>query len=134
MKDKCDKCGQSFVGGSNTICPNCRYDWADPYDNDQFYQKLWDAGLDINLPKDFDANDYYNAGVIKKDDLINGAYYQGNCRNSNVAMWNAKDNCFVYMRTKFTNVYKDKINHIADDNGFDLFMPFQKIDNVVLSS
>jgi len=102
----------------------------DKYDNLKFYQKLWDAGLSQNLPKSFDLDSYYDAGVIRKDDLVDGAYYQGDCRNSSVALWDANGNCFWYMRSKFSDAYKEKINHIADDNGYDLFMPFQKLDDV----
>ena len=99
-------------------------------DNMTFYQKLWDAGLSQSLLKGpFDVNAYYDAGVIRKDDLIDGAYYQGDCRNADVAMWDAKGNCFWYMRQKFTRRFKEQINHIADDDGYDLFMPFQKLDD-----
>ena len=126
MKDtiKCDKCGNKFQGFK---CPKCGYDWLDPYDIDKFMRKIYDAKL--NLVTGFDVNAYYDLGVIKKDDLIDGAYYQGNCRNASIAQWDAKNNCFWYMRDKFGHVYKEDINHLADDNGYDLFIPFQKVDD-----
>ena len=126
MKDiiKCDKCGNKFQG---MACPKCGYDWLDPYGNDKFMRKIYDAKL--NTVTGFDVNAYYDVGVIKKDDLIDGAYYQGNCRNASIAQWDAKNNCFWYMRNKFGYVYKEDINHLADDNGYDLFIPFQKVDD-----
>lgn len=102
--------------------------YDDDYDR-QFLQKFWDADLSISPAKSFDVDDYYALGVIKKDDLIDGAYYFGSCRNSDIAQWDAKGNCFWYMRDKFSNTFRESINHLADDNGYDLFVPFQMIDD-----
>ena len=96
---------------------------------DQFFQKFWDADLPLSPNRDFDVDDYYKLGVIRKDDLVDGAYYFGVCRNADVAQWDAKRNCFWYMRHKFGHVCSESINHISDDNGYDLFVPFQMIDN-----
>jgi hypothetical protein len=93
----------------------------------KFYKILRDKKLSPNVPKGSNLQDYYDAGVIKKEDLVDGAYYQGICRNSSIAQWSAKDNCFWYMRSKFGYTYKEDINYIADDNGFDLFIPFVMI-------
>jgi len=99
-------------------------------DDISFHRKLWDKNLNASPSKDsFDLNAYYDAGVIKKDDLIDGAYYQGLCRNSDVAKWDNGKNCFVYMRYKFGNTFAEDINNISDDNGYDLFLPFNKLDN-----
>jgi hypothetical protein len=68
----------------------------------------------------------YTQGMLHKQDLKDGAYYLGHCRNAVVAMWSASDNCFVYMRKKFSLRYPEKIFHPEDDNGFDLFIPLEK--------
>jgi hypothetical protein len=64
-------------------------------------------------------------GAIPKKNLVKGAYYNGSCRNTEVAMWDGEK--FIYERTKFGMKYMDKINHFEDDNGFDLFVPLKRI-------
>lgn len=99
-------------------------------DNDKFYKMLSDKNLTAKVPRQFDIQDYYDAGVVKKDDLIDGVYYQGICRNADVAKWDKQNNCFWYMRFKFhPPMLTEAINHMADDNGYDLFMPFQKLND-----
>jgi hypothetical protein len=71
----------------------------------------------------------YARGMIRKEDLQDGAYYAGACRNAEVARWSKSNNAFVYMRTKFGDTFPEPICHPADDNGFDLFFPLIKIDN-----
>ena len=68
------------------------------------------------------------AECIQKEDLIDGAYYDGQCRNATTARWFAKENVFVYWRTKFGDRFTETIKHPADDNGYDLFYPIDKID------
>lgn len=98
--------------------------------DDDMYKKLRDKNLSHSPSRlGFDAQAYYDAGVIRKGDLVDGAYYQGICRNSYVAKWDAKDNCFRYRRYKFGGDFDEDINHIADDNGYDLFVPFVKLDD-----
>lgn len=81
------------------------------------------------IPREFDIEkDYYANGVIRKEDLIDGATYRGDCRNASEAVWHAYKNCFTYKRTKFMDTFNEDINHIADDNGFDLFIPLEKIN------
>lgn len=60
-------------------------------------------------------------GAIPKSELIIGKSYLGNCRNTNLAVWNGKE--FVYERYKFGTKYLDRINHFEDDDGYDLFIP-----------
>lgn len=67
-------------------------------------------------------------GAIPKDKLEIGCYYKGNCRNTDIAMWNGE--IFIYKRKKFNFTYMEKINHFQDDNGFDLFVPLFKINNI----
>ena len=90
--------------------------------------KLLEMGLDLNVPKPLTPEilqKYYDAGVIKKEDLKVGGYYWGSCRNSSLAMWTGQK--FVYLRTKFSDVFAEDINHLEDDNGYDLFVPIKKL-------
>lgn len=73
-------------------------------------------------------------GMIPADRLEDRAYYQGICRNTNVAKW-VKDSrdpsksCFYYIREKHESFYVENINHPSNDTGFDLFVPLRKIEN-----
>lgn len=78
------------------------------------------------VPQDYDLQEYYDKGVIPKEQLEHGAYYRGICRNSTVARWNAYTEEMWYMRYKF-GWRKDKINYISDDDGFDLFLALDKL-------
>jgi hypothetical protein len=63
------------------------------------------------------------AGAIPKKDLVINQFYIGEHRNAQVAKWDGDK--FVYMRTKFQNVYEDTCNHFEDDDGFALFVPIK---------
>jgi hypothetical protein len=63
--------------------------------------------------------------MIPKSDLEIGAYYEGDCRNASVARWNGSH--FIYRRVKFGDAFFEEINHPEDDDGFDLFVPRNKI-------
>lgn len=62
---------------------------------------------------------------IPKKDLVVGKKYSGICRNTSEAVWNGKE--FEYKRYKFGFIYDDTINHYEDDDGYDVFVPFEKI-------
>lgn len=62
---------------------------------------------------------------ISKKDLVIGEKYSGICRNTSEAVWNGK--VFEYKRYKFGFYYDDTINHYEDDDGYDVFVPFEKI-------
>lgn len=64
--------------------------------------------------------------VIPKSELVVGAVYQGECRNSDTAMWDGDK--FVYERHKFGSSYNERINHFEDDNGYDVFVPMKIIE------
>jgi hypothetical protein len=66
--------------------------------------------------------------MIKKSDLEGWAYYAGYCRNSRVAMWEPKKEHFIYLRTKFGDTFSETIKHPEDDDGYDLFKPYKKLD------
>ena len=61
---------------------------------------------------------------IPKKDLIIGEKYSGICRNTSEAVWNGK--VFEYKRYKFGFFYDDTINHYEDDDGYDVFVPFER--------
>lgn len=67
------------------------------------------------------------AECVQKADLVDGAYYKGHCRNARVARWFAKQHRFTYWREKFGTTFLEDINHPADDMGWDLFYPSERI-------
>jgi len=73
-------------------------------------------------------DELYNKGVLKKDELKINSYYFGKCRNANVAMWTGIE--FIYMRYKFGSYYVAHINHLSDDNGYDLFVPIKEVEPI----
>jgi hypothetical protein len=89
---------------------------------------LLDRGLSLHVPKPLTPEvlqKFYDAGIVKKEDLVVGEYYWGSCRNASLAMWTGE--CFVHLRTKFDSTFAEKINHLEDDNGYDLFIPIKKL-------
>ena len=67
-------------------------------------------------------------GAIPKSDLEVGATYKGSCRNSSEAIWTGTE--FKYRRYKWGNYYTDTINHFQDDDGYDVFVPIEKVENI----
>lgn len=65
---------------------------------------------------------------IAKYKLEHGAYYKGDCRNASIARWDAVTQKFWYIRSKFHMVYTEEINHPEDDDGHDLFYPFERVE------
>ena len=68
----------------------------------------------------------YQDGMIKRADLKNGVTYLGYCRNAYEAVWHSDKNCFTYQREKFGSTFPEDICHPEDDNGFDLFTPYEE--------
>ncbi len=66
--------------------------------------------------------------VIPKSNLIDGGEYFGVSRNATVAKWSAERNEFVYMRIKFMDTFEDTLPHPEDDDGHDIFVPLQLIN------
>lgn len=84
-----------------------------------------------HLPKPIEDYQYeilFKNGVLKKEELKDGKYYLGKCRNANVAKWDEQGKCFWYMRNKFGCTFPEKINHLQDDDGFDLFVPLKEVE------
>jgi len=62
-------------------------------------------------------------GGIPKSELVIGKCYRGSCRNADEAVWNGEE--FEYTRVKWGYRYTETINHFEDDDGYDLFVPFE---------
>lgn len=65
----------------------------------------------------------YTPDYLRKTELLDGGWYAGKCRNAFFAQWDSAQNCFFHLRLKFSRLFKEKINHPEDDDGFDLFFP-----------
>lgn len=61
--------------------------------------------------------------LLQKDQLVDGAYYVGRCRNATIARWSAEQNCFFHWRIKFHQVFVEDIKHPVDESYFDVFRP-----------
>lgn len=73
--------------------------------------------------KDFEQQEFDEYG-IQKEDRVHGAYYYGHCRNARVARWNADDNQFYYIRTKFGSSFVESLPGPEDAHErMDYFMP-----------
>ena len=105
-------------------------EWLEILDKhgDEIYSKKASMAIKLGRNKypvsyNFCLKHYYEKGIVKKEDLIDGAFYLGLCRNAGIAKWDAEKNVFWYLRFKMGTKYFEKINHISDDDGYDLFLP-----------
>ena len=75
----------------------------------------------------------HKEGMVPFEELENGAYYLGSCRNAGIARWNAETKQFVYMREKFGDVYPEEIGYWVEaqpgEHRFDEFKPYCKSDS-----
>lgn len=69
--------------------------------------------------------------MIAKKDLIDGAYYEGECRNANVARWNGKQEVFIHWRTKWGQKFLEEIKHPDDEKHYDVFIAKKLIQNPI---
>ena len=67
---------------------------------------------------------------MPKKDLEHGAYYIGNCRNANIARWNAKTEQFYYWKYKYGTYFIETIKHPEDDDMYDVFVVEKKIEDI----
>jgi len=65
---------------------------------------------------------------IPKEELKDGQYYQGRCRNATVARWCALDQKFYHWRTKFGHDFIEEICCPEDEKQFDVFVTECEID------
>lgn len=64
-------------------------------------------------------------GAIPKSELKDGAWYYGDYRNANYAMWDKRMQKFSTYRFKFVWI-PDSVFHYEDDNGHALFVPLRE--------
>jgi len=71
--------------------------------------------------------------IIPKNQMVDGMWYAGKCRNARVALWDAKNEVFVHIRYKFGYMV-DTIEHFEDvkDKSVDGFIPIEKIETLDL--
>jgi hypothetical protein len=69
----------------------------------------------------------YTAG-LKKSELEHGAYYRGVCRNATEARWHEDFQLFFHWRVKFGHKFLETIRHPEDEQTFDVFNAFAKVD------
>jgi len=53
--------------------------------------------------------------ILPRDELKDGAFYKGRCRNCTIARWNAAENCFYHWRQKFGRIYIETIKYPTDE-------------------
>jgi hypothetical protein len=73
--------------------------------------------------------------IIKKENLIHGAYYRGKCRNADVARWDGTNECFWHWRYKF-GLFTEQIKCPEDDDYYDVFVAERMLatEDVVLDA
>lgn len=76
--------------------------------------------------QEYVVKNYIRCGAIPKENLLIGKTYKGSCRNASKATWNGKE--FEYQRYKFGYVFTDTVNHFEDDDGYDLFVPVELLN------
>ena len=64
---------------------------------------------------------------IPKDQLIEGHWYRGKCRNAAIAQW--KEGRFHYMRYKFGHWFLEDIKCPEDDKRYDVFFAFENLED-----
>lgn len=93
------------------------------------YYKFEKLGIHTKIPREFDLEkDYYAKGVIRAKNLINGHYYIGKCRNGHIGKWDEENKVMWHKRFKHGVFVKDHVNYIDNDDGFDLFIAIEGID------
>lgn len=65
--------------------------------------------------------------MIAKENLIDGAYYIGKCRNATCARWSTKHQKFFHWRSKYGQSFVETIKHPEDDAVYDVFKPLKML-------
>lgn len=66
--------------------------------------------------------------MIPKNELVDGAYYKGTCRNADIARWSAEHQKFFHWRFKFGHTFIEEIRHPEDEQRYDVFVPEELIE------
>lgn len=66
----------------------------------------------------------YEHGMLRKEELVEGRYYDGYCRNAVVGKWDR--NNFVIQRTKWGQTFPERLPHPEDVGNFDAFVPVRE--------
>jgi hypothetical protein len=72
---------------------------------------------------------YRPTNIIATADLVDGRYYRGTCRNTEVARWcqlTESIGKFLYVRRKFGETYVDEIFHPENEKKMDAFYPVEE--------
>jgi uncharacterized protein (DUF433 family) len=69
--------------------------------------------------------------ILPKDQLADGRYYKGRCRNATIARWNASEDCFYHWREKFGKIYIETIKYPTDEEEpwWDVFDVVEELPN-----
>lgn len=97
---------------------------------EEVYDLFKEKGIHFGgVPRDFDIEkDYYDKGVIRGEDLVDGKYYVGKCRNAHIGKWNGTKKVMEHQRFSWGQFYKDDVNYLDNDNNYDLFVAIKEID------
>lgn len=71
--------------------------------------------------------EYIEAGAISKENLIEGAWYIGQSRSTEIAQWIPREG-FNFIRYKMGEKYIDHIPHFSDEDLNDVFVPIKRIE------
>lgn len=69
--------------------------------------------------------------IIPIEQLIDGQYYYGHSRPSNIARWDAHTRLFYMWREKFTSKWLVTERHFDEEPTFDAFRPYEEVDWLV---
>ena len=67
--------------------------------------------------------------ILPRDQLRNGAYYKGRCRNATIARWNGE--CFYHWRERFGRIFIETIKYPTDETEpwWDVFAVIEELPN-----
>ena len=68
--------------------------------------------------------------ILPKDQLVDGTYYIGRCRNATIARWSATHDCFFHWRQKFDRIFVEEIKHPIDEERYDVFRVVRELADV----
>ena len=68
--------------------------------------------------------------ILSKEQLVDGTYYIGRCRNATIARWSAARGCFFHWRQKFDRIFVEEIKHPIDEEHYDVFRVVRELTDV----